>query len=68
VASRFYRWRKVGVFQHLFDTLKPQADAAGQLNWDVHFVDSPIVRAHQHAAGAKKEMPRPRRSGGAKEA
>jgi transposase len=53
VASRFYRWRKAGVFQHLFDTLKPQADAAGQLDWEVHFVDSPILRAHQHAAGGK---------------
>jgi transposase len=65
VASRFYRWRKAGVFQHLFDALKQQADAAGQLDWEVHFVDSPMVRAHQHAAGAKKGMPRPRRSGGA---
>jgi hypothetical protein len=54
VASRFYRRRKAGVFQHLFDTLKQQADAAGQLDWEVHFVDRTIVRAYQHAAGAKK--------------
>jgi len=66
VASRFYRWRKAGVFQHLFDTVKQQADAAGQLDWDVHFIDSTIVRAHQHAAGAKKGMPRPKRLGVAK--
>ncbi len=68
VASRFYRWRRAGVFQHLFDTVKPQADATGQLDGDVHFIDSPLVRAHQHAAGAKQGMPRPKRSGGAKEA
>lgn len=68
VASRFYRWRRAGVFQHLFDILKQQADATGQLDWDVQFIDSTIVRAHQHAAGAKKGMPRPKRSGVAKEA
>jgi transposase len=63
VASRFYRWRKAGVFQHLFVTLKQQAAAAGQLDWQMHCIDSIIVRAHQPAAGAKKGMPRPRRSG-----
>jgi transposase len=66
VASRFYRWQKAGVFQQLFDTLKQQADATGQLDWDVHFIDSTIVRAHQHAAGAKRGIPRPKRSGIAK--
>jgi transposase len=68
VASRFYRWRKAGVFQRLVDTLKQQEDAPGQLDWDVHFLDSTMVRAHQHAAGAKKGMPRPKRSGGAEAA
>jgi transposase len=66
VASRFYRWRKAGVFRQLVDTLKQQADAIGQLDWDGQFLDSTIVRAHQHAAGAKRGMPRPKRSGGAK--
>jgi transposase len=68
VASRFYRWRKAGVFQRLFATLQQQADATGQLDWDVHFLDSPMVRAHQHTAGAKKGMARPKRSGGAEAA
>src|SRR6185503_14715638 len=27
-------------------------DAAEQLDWDIHYVDGTIVRAHQHAAGA----------------
>jgi transposase len=54
VASRFYRWQRAGVWQKLFDTLKQQADAAGRLNWLLHFVDGTIIRAHQHAAGAKK--------------
>lgn len=63
VASRFYRWQRTGVFQCLFDTLTRQADAAGQLDWQLHFIDSTIVRAHQHAAGAKKGGPRSKRSG-----
>lgn len=24
------------------------------IDWEVHFIDSTVVRAHQHAAGAKK--------------
>jgi transposase len=68
VARRFYRWQKAGVFQRLFDVLKQQADATGQLDWQLHCIDSTIVRTHQHAAGAKKGIPRPKRSGAAKEA
>jgi transposase len=61
VASRFYRWKRAGVWQKLFDTLKQQADADGRLNWLLHFVDSTVIRAHQHAAGAKKgtQPPKP---------
>jgi hypothetical protein len=32
------------------------ADAAGEIDWDVS-VDSTIVRAHQHAAGARTDPP-----------
>jgi len=53
VASRFYRWRKAGTWERLFAAVQQQADAAGQLDWQVHYVDGTIVRAHQHAAGAK---------------
>jgi transposase len=61
VASRFYRWQRAGIWERLFATLKRQADADGQLNWLLHFVDSTIIRAHQHAAGAKKgaQTPKP---------
>jgi len=54
VASRFYRWREAGIWDRLFATLQSQQDAAGAVDWEVHFVDGTIVRAHQHAAGAKK--------------
>ncbi len=54
VASRFYRWRKKGLWDRLLAELQQKADAVGQLEWEVHYVDGTIVRAHQHAAGAKK--------------
>jgi transposase len=66
VASRFYRWRQAGIWDRLFAAVPQQADAAGQLDWNLHFVDGTIVRAHQHAAGAKKGGRRPKRSGAAK--
>jgi transposase len=56
VASRFYRWQRAGIWQRIFDALKQQADAVGQLNWLLHFVDGTVIRAHQHAAGAKKGL------------
>lgn len=64
-ASRFSRWRPAGVLQQLVDRLKPQADATGQRDGDVHVMDRTIVRAHQQAAGAQKGGARPKRSGGA---
>jgi transposase len=54
VASRFYRWQKAGIWQHLFEAVQQQADAEGRLNWDMHYVDGTIVRAHQHAAGSPR--------------
>jgi transposase len=61
VASRFYRWQKAGVFRRILAALQQQADGAGQLDWTIHFVDSTIIRAHQHAAGAKKGTRRSKR-------
>jgi transposase len=53
VASRFYRWRKAGLGGRLLAAVQQQANAAGQLDWAIHWVDDPMIRAHQHAAGAK---------------
>jgi transposase len=50
--SRFRRWRLAGVWDRLFAAVQTQADAAGPLDWSVHFVDGTLLRAHQHAAGA----------------
>ena len=54
VSGRFYCWRKMGLWSQLLSTLQQQADSEGQLNWDIHFVDGSVIRAHQHAAGAKR--------------
>jgi transposase len=60
VASRFYRWQRAGMWQRILERLQQHADANGQLNWDIHYVDATVVRAHQHAAGAKKGRRRPK--------
>jgi transposase len=62
VYTRFRRWTGAGVWDRLFAAVQRQADAVGELDWEVHFVDGTVVRAHQHAAGAKGGTPRSRRS------
>ncbi len=52
VASRFYRWRKAGIWQQILEALQQQADASGERDWTVHYGDATVIRAHQHAAGA----------------
>jgi len=53
VSSRFYRWQAAGIWQRVLQALQSQADQQGQLDWTLHFVDGSVVRAHQHAAGAR---------------
>lgn len=47
VYKRFNRWCERGVWQRLLEALK------GDLDLEHLLLDSTIVRAHQHAAGAK---------------
>ena len=54
VDSRFRRWQQAGVWDRALAALQAEADAAGDLDWALHFLDGTTVRAHQHAAGAKK--------------
>ena len=54
VSGRFYRWQRNGLWQQLLEELQHQAETIGQVNWEIHYVDGSIVRAHQHAAGAKR--------------
>jgi transposase len=54
VASRYYRWLHAGMWERVLAVLQMQGDQRGQLNWELHHVDSTVIRAHQHAAGARR--------------
>jgi transposase len=47
VYQRFARWSKKGVWQKIFGILAQDAEEV--------FIDSTVVRAHQHAAGAPEK-------------
>lgn len=59
--TRFRRWAADGTFERMLHAARSRADAAGDIDWPVS-VDSTIVRAHQHAAGARKRGSAPRPS------
>ncbi len=56
VKRRYYRWIEMGVLDRMFALLASEAD----MEWLM--IDSTVIRAHQHAAGASKKkgelMPR----------
>jgi transposase len=68
VACRFRRWRLAGVWDRLFAAVQSAEDRAGRVDWELQFVDATVVRAHQHAAGAKRGARKRRRSGAARAA
>ena len=49
VYQRFARWSRRGIWHRIF------ADLAQDADFEEVFIDSTIVRAHQHAAGAPKK-------------
>ena len=65
VDTRVRRWTPAGVWDRLVAAIQREAAAAGHLDWRVHCVDGTVVRAHQHAAGAKRGMRKRQRWGGA---
>jgi transposase len=48
VWKRFDRWAKKGIWERIFEALQDP-----DLEWLI--IDSTVVRAHQHAAGAEKK-------------
>lgn len=54
VYSRFRRWQRAGVWDRVRAALQAAADARGEVDWSAHFLDGTTIRAHPHAAGAKK--------------
>ena len=51
--DRFRKWRDDGTWARLKREVIALAQAEGDIDWDAQ-ADSTIVRAHQHAAGARK--------------
>jgi transposase len=47
VFRRFSRWSRKGVWQRIFEVMSDDPD------FEYLIIDSTIVRAHQHASGAK---------------
>jgi transposase len=54
VYTRFRRWQHAGVWDRALAALQAAADARGEVDWSLHFLDGSVIRAHPHAAGAKK--------------
>lgn len=55
--DRFVRWRADGTWARLLEHVQTRSDAVGTVVWEVS-VDSSVVRAHQHAAGARRRRSR----------
>ncbi len=66
IYSRFFRWKRSGIWDQIFSAILSQEDAQGCLDWDTHYVDSTIIRAHQHASGLKKRGRKAKHSGTAR--
>lgn len=53
VHTRHMRWSRSGIWQRIFKHLAKEADN------EYAMIDSTIVRAHQHASGAKRGIKEP---------
>ncbi|WP_389862979.1 IS5 family transposase [Streptomyces sp. NPDC058305] len=57
--ERHRLWSGDGTWERLLQQIQAAADALDEIDWDIS-VDSTIVRAHQHAAGARRPAVGPR--------
>ena len=53
--NRFVRWRKLGVWDRIFEAVSRAYDG------DLQMVDSSSIRVHQHAANVKRGARKPRK-------
>jgi transposase len=63
VYNRHRRWSLDGTWEKILDGLRAGCDEAEGKDWTVG-ADSTVVRAHQHAAGARHAQPAERILGG----
>ena len=57
VYNRHRRWSGDGTWERVLDALRAGCDQQEGKDWAVA-IDSTVVRAHQHAAGARHEPPK----------
>jgi transposase len=56
IHKRHMRWSADGTWERLLQHVQAVADSKGDIDWNIN-IDSTIVRAHQHAAGAPTPPP-----------
>lgn len=61
--DRLVRWRRDGTWDRLLADAQTKSDAVGEVNWEIS-IDGSSVRAHQHAAGARKRRAKADEKGG----
>ena len=66
VYGRHRRWSLDGTWEHILDALRAGCDEAEGKDWTLS-ADSTVVRAHQHAAGARRVLPAELATGGSAE-
>ena len=64
VYNRHRRWSLDGTWQQILGRLRTGCDEAEGTEWTLS-ADSTVIRAHQHAAGARHELPAELVAGGA---
>jgi transposase len=52
---RLQRWTAAGIWERIVEALRAMAPDAG---WEAHLLDSTVIRAHAHAAGARQHAGR----------
>ena len=63
VYGRHRRWSLDGTWEQILDALRAGCDEAEGKDWTLS-ADSTVVRAHQHAAGARRVLPAELATGG----
>ncbi len=64
--NRHRRWSLDGTWQEILGRLRTGCDEAEGKDWTLS-ADSTVIRAHQHAAGARHELPAELATGGTTE-
>ena len=56
--DRLQRWQQEGTWERILQAIQAKQDQDGTLIWAENALDATLVRAHQHAAGARRQKKR----------